>query len=154
MSNREDWRKRIVRIYREENDIGTIEIDRRVAESLCGRVIEGFSGKILVSDAKGRLRRNAIRNPEESPGFVRARLKDGRLNLKLYLIFRFGLSVRDLAAELARRLREETPKATGFEAGLIKMVFVGTRSERVSKRQIIFLDDGELHLLDDGSGDD
>ena len=143
-----------MRIYREENGNGTIEIDRRVAESLCARVIEEFSGRILTSDVKGRLRRGALRNPQESAGFVRARLKDGRLNLKLYLIFRFGLSVRDLAAELAKRLREETPKATGFEAGLIKMVFVGTRSERVSKRQIIFLDDGELHLLEDGSAKD
>ena len=144
-----------MRIYREENDIGSIEIDRRVAESLCGRVIEGFSGRILVSDEKGRLRRGALRNPEESAGFVRARLKDGRLNLKLYLIFRFGLSVRDLAAELAQRLREEVSAAAGFEVGKIKMVFVGTRSERVSKRRIIFLDDGEqLLLLEDGSEKD
>jgi len=128
-------------IYREENENGKIKISRRVMESLCGRILDEFEGRLLASDRKGRLSRSAERSPEEETGFVRARLKDGIINIKLYLIFRFGFSVRDLAAALAVRLRETIPPATGMEVGHIKMVFVGTLSEKLSKRNIIFLDD-------------
>jgi uncharacterized alkaline shock family protein YloU len=131
-----------------------VEIDRRVVESLCGRVIDTFDGRLLISDPKGRLRRGAEKNPEEGSGFLRARLKDGKLNIKLFLIFRFGSSVRELAQTFAQRLREETPRATGMEAGLIQMVFVGTLSERVSKRKIVFLDDGEAFREIEADGED
>jgi uncharacterized alkaline shock family protein YloU len=136
-------------IYREENEKGSIEISRRVIESFCGRVIDSFGGRIFVSDRKGKLRRGAEKNPEEETGFARARLKNGKLNIKLYLIFRFGTSIRDLAKALVAELRERTPQEIGFEVGLIKMVFVGTLSEKVSKRNIVFVDDGELHELEE-----
>jgi uncharacterized alkaline shock family protein YloU len=145
-------------IYKEENEKGSIEISRRVVESFCGRVIDGFDGRIFVSDRKGKLRRGAEKNPEEETGFARARLKDGKLNIKLYLIFRFGTSIRDLARALVAELREKTPQDLGFEVGLVKMVFVGTLSEKVSKRNIVFVDDGELRELEaeepeEGDGD-
>ncbi|MDR1797567.1 MAG: Asp23/Gls24 family envelope stress response protein [Clostridiales Family XIII bacterium] len=131
-----------MRVYREENALGTVEIDRRVVENLCGRVIDEFEGRLLVSGPKGRLRRGAQKSPEDETGFVRARLKGGRMNIKLYLIFRFGSSVSDLAVALAQKLRGEVPRVTGVEVGLIKMVFVGTLSEKVSKRSLIYIDDG------------
>ncbi|MDR3304578.1 MAG: hypothetical protein LBS85_00895 [Clostridiales Family XIII bacterium] len=139
-------------IYREDNGQGAIEVNLRVVESLCGRVIDGFDGRVIVSDPRGKFRRGAERNPEEGSGFVKARVKEGRLNLQLFLIFKFGTSVRESASVLAKRLRAQIPLDIGIEAGFISMVFVGTLSEKLSKRRVIFVDDGggELREVENG----
>jgi len=77
-------------------------------------------------------------------GFARARVRDGKIDIKLYLIVQFGVSLNEAAGSLVTRIREEFPLNTGIEVGLITMVFVGTLSEKLSKRNIVFIDDGEL----------
>jgi uncharacterized alkaline shock family protein YloU len=132
-------------IYQEENKNGKIKIGRAVIEGVCARVIDEMDGRLIVSDPKGRLRKGAREAAEDETGFARARLRAGVLDLKLFLIVRFGVSIRETAEELVGRLREEFPKQTGIGAGLITMVFVGTLAERLRRRNIMFVDDGTLH---------
>ena len=130
--------------YHEKNKSGRIRIKRGVIESVCARAIDGFEGRILASDHRGRLKRGGTSRAEEEKGFARARLKEGKLDVKLYLIVQFGTSMREIAKALADRIREEFPIQTGIEVGLITMVFLGTLSEKLSKRNVVFVDDGEL----------
>ena len=130
--------------YHEENEYGRIRIGRGVIEGVCARVIDSFEWRILVSDPKGRLKQNIAMSAEDVSGFARARIREGKIDVKLYLIAQFGTSMRDAAKTLAGKLREEFPKQTGIEAGLVTMVFVGTLSEKLSKRNITYVDDGEL----------
>ena len=133
--------------YHEENEYGRIRIGRGVIESVCARVIDGFEGRILVSDPRGRLKQKGAPRAEEEKGFARARIREGKLDVKLYLIVQFGASLRESAKALVDRLREEFPAQTGLDVGLVTMVFVGTLSERLSKRNIVFEDDGELREI-------
>ena len=133
--------------YHEENEYGRIRVGRGVIESVCARVIDGFEGRILVSDPKGRLKHTETSLAEAEKGFARARIRKGKLDVKLYLIVQFGTSLRESAGALAKRLREEFPVQTGIEVGLITMIFVGTLSEKLSKRNIVFVDDGELREI-------
>jgi len=133
--------------YHEENENGRIRIGRGVIEGVCAHVIDGFEGRILVSDPKGRLKSGAPR-AEDSRGFARARIREGKVDIKLYLIVQFGISMRDSARALAKSLRREFPALTGLEAGLVTMVFVGTLSEKLTKRNITFVDDGELREVE------
>jgi hypothetical protein len=112
---------------------------------VCARVIDGMDGRLIVSDPKGHLRKGALDEPEDQTGFARARLRAGVLDIKLYLIVRFGVSIRETAEELVSRLRAEFPKQTGVDAGLVTMVFVGTLAEKLRRRNILFVDDGTLH---------
>jgi len=133
--------------YHEENESGRIRIGRGVIEGVCARVIDGFEGRILVSDPKGRMKQAGATRAEEVGGFARARIRAGKLDIKLYLIVMFGISMRDSAKALAKALREEFPVQTGLEVGLVTMVFVGTLSEKLTKRDITYVDDGELRNL-------
>jgi len=133
--------------YHEENENGRIRIGRGVIEGVCARVIDGFEGRILVSDPKGRLKGGAGR-AEDGKGFARARIREGKIDVKLYLIVQFGTSMRDSARALAKTLREEFPVQTGLEVGLVTMVFVGTLAEKLTKRNITFIDDGELREVE------
>jgi len=135
--------------YHEENENGRIRIGRGVIEGVCARVIDGFEGRILVSDQKGRLKQGGATRAEDGKGFARARIRRGKLDIKLYLIVQFGTSIRETAKTLSGRLREEFPVQTGLEVGLVTMEFVGTLSEKLSKRNIIFVDDGELREVTD-----
>jgi len=136
--------------YHEENENGRIRIGRGVIEAVCARIIDGYEGRILVSDPRGRLRQGAAPRAEEGKGFARARIREGKLEVKLYLIVQFGTSMRDAARTLARALREEFPKQTGLEVGLVTMVFVGTLSEKLTKRNITYVDDsGRLAINED-----
>ena len=133
--------------YHEENEKGRIQIGRGVIEGVCARVIDGFEGRVRVSDRKGRLKQGDTARVEENTGFARARIRDGKLDVKLYLIVQFGTSMRDSAKALANRLREEFPIQTGLTVGLVTMVFVGTLSEKLTKRNITYVDDGELREI-------
>ena len=133
--------------YHEVNENGRIRIGRGVIEGVCARVIDDFEGRILVSNPRGRLKYSGGESAEAEKGFARARLKEGKLDVKLYLIVLFGTSMRDSAKALAGRLREEFPLQTGIEVGLVTMVFVGTLSEKLTKRNIVFEDDGELREI-------
>ena len=129
--------------YHERNENGRIRIGRAVIESVSVRVIDSFEGRILPSNPKGRLKRAGAAKGEEDVGFVRARIREGKIDVKLYLITQFGTSLRESAKLLADRIREEFPIQTGIDVGLVTMVFVGTLSEKLSKRKIVFVDDGE-----------
>jgi len=129
--------------YHEKNENGRIRIGRGVIEGLCARVIDDFEGRIIVSDPKGRLKQSGTQRSEDVKGFARARIRAGKLDVKLFLIVLFGTSMRDSAASLAKKLRMEFPAQTGLEIGLVTMVFVGTLSEKLTKRNITFVDDGE-----------
>jgi uncharacterized alkaline shock family protein YloU len=132
-------------IYQEENKNGKIKIGRAVIEGVCARVINGMDGRLIVSDSKGRLRKGALEAAEDETGFARARLRAGVLDLKLFLIVRFGVSIRETAEELVLKLRAEFPVQTGVGVGLITVVFVGTLAEKLRRRNIMFVDDGTLH---------
>ena len=135
--------------YHEENKNGRIRIGRNVIESVCARVIDDYEGRILVSDPRGRLKHTGTSLAEDEKGFARARIRGGKIDIKLYLIVQFGTSLQDSAKALAIRIREEFPVQTGLEVGLVTMVFVGTLSEKLSKRNIVFVYDGELRKLDE-----
>ena len=133
--------------YHEQNKNGRIRIGRGVIEGVCARVIDDFQGRILVSNPKGRLKQSAGSSAETETGFARARIRGGRLDIKLYLIVKFGTSMREAARVLVKRIREEFPNQTGIEVGIVTMVFVGTLSEKLSKRNVVFVDDGELRNI-------
>ena len=133
--------------YHEENENGRIRIGRGVIESVCARVIDDYEGRILVSNSKGRLKHTGASSAEAEKGFARARIRNGKLDIKLYLIVQFGTSIRSAAEELAIALRKKFQSETGMEVGIVTMVFVGTLSEKLSKRNIVFTYDGELRDL-------
>ena len=133
--------------YHELNENGRIRIGRGVIEGVCARIIDNFEGRILVSDPKGRLKSGGAARAEENSGFARARIRGVKLDIKLYLIVQFGSSMREIAKALAKSLREEFPIQTGLDVGLVTMVFVGTLAEKLTKRNIIFIDDGELREI-------
>ena len=133
--------------YHEQNKNGRIRIGRGVIESVCARVIDDFQGRILASNPKGKLKQSAVSSAETETGFARARIRDGKLDVKLFLIVQFGTSMQEAARVLAERIREEFPVQTGIEVGLITLVFVGTLSEKLSKRNVVFEDDGELRNI-------
>lgn len=138
--------------YHEKNENGRIRIGRAVVESVCARVIDGFEGRVLVSDPKGHLKqRGGASLAEEERGFARARFRDGNIDIKLYLIVQFGTSMREIAAAIGARIMEEFPMKTKIDVGLVTMVFVGTLAEKLSKRNIVFEYDGILREI---SGDE
>ena len=141
-------------IYQEKNKNGKIKIGRAVIEDVCALVIDGMDGRIIVSDPKGHLRKGAREAAEDETGFVKARLRVGVLDLKLFLIVRFGVSIRDTAEELVVRLREEFPKQTGIGIGLVTVVFVGTLADKLRRRNIMFVDDGSLHEVESGEDEE
>ena len=131
----------------EVNENGRIRIGRGVIESVCARVIDRFEGRILVSDQRGRLKHSGAESAEAEKGFVRARIRGGKLDVKLYLIVQFGASMRGSAEELAIALRSGFLAEIGMEVGLVTLVFVGTLSGKLSKRNIVFAHDGVLREL-------
>ena len=128
-------------MYKKENDLGTLSINLNVIENVVGRIIDEFDGSIIASDAKGRLKRGAIKNPLDNSGFLKARYDGKFLILRVYLIIKFGASINTIAKDLAAKIREEMPKTIGINVGVVKVEIVGTLSKNLTKRSIEIVDD-------------
>ena len=128
-------------LYEEKNELGSISINTNIIENVCGRIVDQFDGNLIVSDAKGRLRKGAINKPEEETGFLVARYDRKLLRLRLYVIIKFGVSINKIVADFEDKIREEMPKTIGIEVGRVRVVVVGTLSKNLTKRNIEIVDD-------------
>ncbi|MDR1272520.1 MAG: hypothetical protein LBK04_06005 [Clostridiales Family XIII bacterium] len=124
--------------YKIKNDIGSIELNRRVIENVCGRTVDTFGGQLIVSDPRGRLKKNPIQSAVFEDGFVRGRYNGELLDIELYLIIQFGISMKNIATKLVSALREDIPSATGIDVGVVTIVFVGTLADKLTRRSIEF----------------
>ena len=125
--------------YKVKNEIGNIELNRKVIEYVCLRVINSFGGDLIPSDSKGRIKKPQFQGKYgEESGFVRGRYNGELMDLDIYLVIKFGISMKETAAEFAEVLRKEMPAATGIEIGVIKVLFVGTLADKLLKREIEF----------------
>jgi uncharacterized alkaline shock family protein YloU len=116
---------------------GTILLDKEIVASILRRAIEPMEKKIMFSDSRGKIRRNASK-PGVDDSFFTVELSNEEqvLNLELFLIIRFGTSIKDTSASISAKVREDVTAITGLRVGTFKIVFLGVISKNLSKRRV------------------
>jgi uncharacterized alkaline shock family protein YloU len=123
-------------LYKEKTGRGRIGYGENIIGAVARRVIEETEGRAVPSDAKGRQLRGDGASGASDEAIVDARFADGALNVKMYILVRFGSSIGKVCEDIDRGFRAMIPQITGTGVGELTIFVKGLLSKNVSKRNI------------------
>jgi hypothetical protein len=124
-------------IYKESTEFGSISFGDIVPGNAVKRVALGMDGKLLLSNPKGKPLRSSGKPFGDDYSFIETEYKDGSVDITLYVILRFGVSIAGAARELDEGVRREVAAVIAVPPNLVKVVITGVLSKNLSKRNIV-----------------
>ena len=61
---------------------------------------------------------------------------DGRLDIKLHIVLKFGMSIKKTTDEIAESIRKQIKTATGSNPARITLIITGVVSKKFARRNI------------------
>jgi uncharacterized alkaline shock family protein YloU len=124
-------------LYKEKTSRGRIKYGENIIGAVARRAIDETDGRAVPSDAKGRQLRGEGASGASDDAIVDAVFADGALNVKMYLLVRFGSSIGKVCEDIDKGFRAMIPQITGIEVGELTIFVKGLLSKNVSKRNIV-----------------
>jgi uncharacterized alkaline shock family protein YloU len=123
-------------MYKENTEYGGISYGDAVPGSIVKRIVRDMEGRILLSTPKGKPLKLEGRTAADESGFIETEYAGGRLDMTVYVITRFGVSIQAAAAELTAGIRREAPGILGVKPDRIQIVITGVLSKNLSRRNV------------------
>ncbi len=125
-------------IYRENNDFGTISVLDNAISDIIIDEIKKYGGRIDITNSRGK----AVPKLYKSVGgSAAANIQidtddDERLDIKLHIVLKFGMSIKKTTDEIAENIRKQINLATGKNPARITLVITGVVSKKFARRNI------------------
>ena len=125
-------------LYSEINGQGTISIHTSVICQLIEEMVETeFSGRVWISDKQGQDSSFIMKiGAQDVTDDIEMYLENGQLFVKLYVVLRFGLSIKQVTNALIGRLKETIAENTAIPVREITVVVAGVMSRQLARRNI------------------
>lgn len=125
-------------IYKESNDYGTISVLDSVISDIIIEEIKKYNGKIDITNSRGR---SVPKLYKSVGGSSAANIQidtddDGRLDIKLHIVLKFGMSIKKTTDEIAENIRKQIKTATGSNPARITLIITGVVSKKFARRNI------------------
>jgi uncharacterized alkaline shock family protein YloU len=126
--------------YETKNSIGAITVNGAVLGAIIKREIAGFEGRAILCDSNGKLykKHNYLRvmpvNSESA--FFESEWDENGLWLRVFIVIRFGSSIRLIADRLIDGLYARISELLGIDSPRLSVVVVGIISKNLAKRNI------------------
>ena len=121
-----------------ETSYGTIKIGTYAIGALIVKIVDSFHGQIHLSNKKGRMVAwmNKISDSADIDNMEISFDAQGRLDIVVYVIIRFGQSISRLTNELLDQIEEQTTLLTGSQPHSLSVVVTGMLSKNIARRHI------------------
>jgi uncharacterized alkaline shock family protein YloU len=123
-------------LYKEKTERGRIQYGGNIIGNVARHVIAGTGGRAVPSDAKGKHIKGDGASGAADDMIADAEFTGGALNVKIYILVRFGSSISKVCDDIDRDFREVIPGITGAEVGDLTIIVKGLLSKNISKRNI------------------
>ena len=123
-------------LYSEQTKLGNIEIEARIISSIVRRSLLVIGDHIMLSGSSGRLNKSAQKHASGDESFIEMEMAGEGIDIKIYIIHRFGKSIEKTAKDIDRQIRGDIAEYSGFHVAKLTIVFVGIKSRNLSKRHI------------------
>jgi uncharacterized alkaline shock family protein YloU len=120
-------------LYKEKTGRGKIRYGENIIGSIARRAVEETDGRAVLADVKGRQIRN---DGTADDAVVDATFSDGVLDVRIYILVRFGSSIKNVCNDIDRIFRSEVLKITGAEVSKLTIAIKGLLAKNISKRDI------------------
>lgn len=129
-------------MFEVETKYGKISFSQNIINRIVVEAVEKCSGKAAILNYKGKYM-NVVPGiaskmniyDEEAGGIEIIRAGDG-IALRVYIVIKFGSSIRQVTNEIIDYIYEETEKILGERPEKVTIVITGTVSKNIARRHI------------------
>ena len=116
---------------------GTVTMDSNVFSMIALETALRREEIFAVTNARGK-RIRTRGTGRENLGFIEVGFteKDDEIDLRIYVILNFGKSIRTVAKEFGREVRESIREITGISVRNLTMVVTGVKSRKIARREL------------------
>ena len=119
-------------MYRIENENGSITLSKNMIGNIIENAADGLSGKAVLCNAKGK----TGYAEKKSMSYFDADIKDHRLYIKIYILVKFGSSIKMVTNRIIDDVNDVLRTIFGYEAESVSVIVKGVFSKNVAKRNI------------------
>lgn len=123
--------------------LGEIEISRSVLTRAVLDAVNAMDGQVLVTNKKGKLQSTGGRFGGDAADSIDIEVEGDNVLIRVYLIVRFGISMKQTTDALSEKIRKGIMKVTGIAPSTVILHVTGTLSKRVAPRDIEYRTDYE-----------
>lgn len=123
--------------FKEKTDFGNIVIGEDTIAEIVLSEIRKYKNRIYITNSKGKRTSKVYKSVGgSSAANIDVDIENNLINIKVYLIFKFGLSIKNTTEELMENIRKQIEIATGKNPRTITIVITGVVSKKIARRNI------------------
>ena len=121
-----------------ETDLGTIKVANSVIGNIIKDVIDSFDGKVIISNSKGKIPNQLTKlgSKEEYSDVVIELTEEGLLNITVYVILKFGTSIKATTEKLIADIRSSIKETIAMDVNEVDITVTGMMSKHIAPRHI------------------
>lgn len=125
-------------LYSEINGEGTVNISESVICQIIEETVQSeFAGRVWISNKKSQVSSfMTMLGAKEVTDDIEMYLENGQIYLKMFVILKFGISIKKTTSELIQRLKETIEENASMPVKEITLVVNGVMSKQVARRNI------------------
>lgn len=109
-----------------ETKMGKIHFSQNIMNRIVVKAIEECHGKVLLQNYKGGINAGNVE-------FIRY---DEGYELKVYIVIKFGTSIRNMTSQIIDSIYENTEKILGEKPQKVTVMVTGVISRNIARRNI------------------
>ena len=125
-------------IYKERNDYGTINVSDSVITDIIIDEIRKYNGRIDITNSRGKPMPKLYKSVggSSAANIEIALNDDGRPDIRLHIVLKFGMSIKKTTDEIAENIRKQIKAAIGVNPAEITLIITGMISKKFARRNI------------------
>lgn len=124
-------------VLEKETKYGMISVsDNTIMQVVMGS-LEKYRGIMVPASGRGKIVHRRNRNPKNGPvcDIEIGNIKQ-RLDISIYVVLKFGASIKKTTEAAAEEVRKAVYEATGSDPRRIRIVITGVQSRKTARRNI------------------
>lgn len=123
--------------FKETTDFGEIVISDDAISEIVLSEIRKYKNSIYITNSKGKRTSKVYKSVGGSSATnIDIISENNVIEIKMYLIFKFGMSIKKTTEELMENIRKQIELATGKNPKSITIVITGMASKKIARRNI------------------
>lgn len=124
-------------LYKEENEKGSIVIEKAVIMRIISEVVSQFNGKVVISNYKNKARTFYAKiGVSDESNSMDISMGEHGLDIKLYVVVKFGTSINMVTNQLINNIHAKIAEYTTIEPNSVTVVVTGMISKNIARRNI------------------
>ena len=123
--------------FKETTNFGEIVISDDAISEIVLSEIRKYKNSIYITNSKGKRTSKVYKSVGGSSATnIDIISENNVIEIKMYLIFKFGMSIKKTTEELMENIRKQIELATGKNPKSITIVITGMASKKIARRNI------------------